>query len=119
MIISNKVIKPSKHKSKIRRILKKFNKVFVYLLIADLFIIFLSMSFGFRIIFAPLYRPTFYLTGIVLLISIIGNYSVIIKELIKRPISTIKKIFLIISSLFYPIGVFTFHDLEQSKKTEE
>jgi hypothetical protein len=107
MLLSNKIIKLSKSKNKIDRFLQTFNKVFVYLLVADIFIIFLSMSFGFRILFAPLYRPTFYISGIVLLLSIFGNYYVIINDILKRPNSLTKNILLIISSFFYPIGIYS------------
>ena len=107
MLLSNKIIKLSKSKNKIDQFLQTFNKVFVYLLVADIFIIFLSMSFGFRILFAPLYRPTFYISGIVLLLSIFGNYYVIINDILKRPNSLTKNILLIISSFFYPIGIYS------------
>lgn len=105
-IIANDIIKHSKAKSKLDKIIVKFNKIFIYLLIADIVILFLSMSFLFRLIFASLYVPTFYVSGICILISIFGNYYIIINELIKRANPISKKIALILSSLIYPIGVF-------------
>jgi hypothetical protein len=106
-IIANDIIKHSKSKSKLENIIVKFNKIFIKLLIADIVIIFLSMSFGFRIIFASLYIQTFYVSGICIIISIFGNYYIIINELIKRAYSLGKIITLILSSLIYPIGVYT------------
>lgn len=105
-IIANDIIKHSKSKSKLDKIIVKFNKIFIYLLIADIVILFLSMSFLFRLIFASLYVTTFYVSGICILISIFGNYYIIINELIKRVNPIGKKIALILSSLIYPIGVF-------------
>jgi len=105
-IIANDIIKHSKSTSKLDKIIVKSNKIFIYLLIADIVILFLSMSFLFRLIFASLYVTTFYVSGICILISIFGNYYIIINELIKRANPIGKKIALILSSLIYPIGVF-------------
>ena len=105
-IIANEIIKNSKSKSKLDKIIVKLNKIFIYLLIADIVILFLSMSFLFRLIFASLYVTTFYVSVICILISIFGNYYIIINELIKRANPIGKKIALILSSLIYPIGVF-------------
>ena len=105
-IIANEIIKNSKSKSKLDKIIGKLNKIFIYLLIADIVILFLSMSFLFRLIFASLYVTTFYVSVICILISIFGNYYIIINELIKRANPIGKKIALILSSLIYPVGVF-------------
>jgi hypothetical protein len=105
MILSNEIIKVPN--SKIEKVLKKFNNLFIYLLVADIIIIFLSMSFGFRMIFAPLYRPTFYLSGIIIIISVILNYYIVVKKLIKKTNSLERNIILIISTLLYPIGIYT------------
>lgn len=105
--IANDIIKLSRSKSRLDKIFEKFNKMFIYFLSADIVILFLSMSFLFRLIFAPLYIMTFYVSGICILISIFGNYYIIINELIKRANPLRKKITLILSSLIYPIGVFT------------
>lgn len=106
-IISNDIVRLSKSRSRVDRIFGKFNKIFIYLLITDIVIIFFSMSFGFRIIFAPLYKPIFYVSGICIIVSIFRNYYIIINELIKRANSLEKKFVLILSSLFYPIGIYT------------
>lgn len=116
-IISNNIVKLSKSKSRLDKIFEKFNKVFIYLLVADIVIIFLSMSFGFRIIFASLYKPTFYVSGICIIISIIRNYYIIINELIKRANPLWKKITLILSSFIYPIGAYTIKTIKTGANT--
>jgi hypothetical protein len=117
-IISNNIIKLSNSKSRLDKVFEKFNKIFIYLLVADIIIIFLSMSFGFRIIFAPLYKPTFYISGICIIISIIRNYYIIINELIKRTNSVGKKIALILSSFIYPIGAYTIKTIKTGANKE-
>jgi hypothetical protein len=116
-IVSNNIIKLSKSKSKLDNVFEKFNKIFIYLLVADIVIIFLSMSFGFRIIFAPLYKPTFYVSGICIIISIFRNYYIIINELIKRTNPVGKKIILILSSFIYPIGNYTIKTIKTGANT--
>ena len=103
---SNQILRRQKVKYKTDRIFKIFNKVIIYILIADVVIIILSMSFGFRLIFANLYRPTFYLSLICITISVLGNYFIVIDYLTKKTDSLSKKVLLGISSLFYPIGVY-------------
>ena len=57
---SNQILRGQKVKYKTDRIFKIFNKVIIYILIADVVIIILSMSFGFRLIFANLYNLNLY-----------------------------------------------------------
>ena len=109
-ITSNKILELSKKEYKNYRIFQIFNKVFVYIFIADIIIIILSMSFGFRLIFASLYRPIFFISAIFGIISILGNYFIIINYLIERTSSLGKRFMLILSSLFYPIGVYTINE---------
>ena len=106
-ITSSKILELSKTENINHRIFKIFNNILIYLFIADIFIIVLSMSFGFRLIFASLYRPTFFISAIFGVISVFGNYFIIINHLLKRAESLGKRILLILSSLFYPIGVYT------------
>ena len=107
MILSNEMIKSLNLKNKFEKTVKIINKVSIYLFIIDVLMIFLSMSFLFRLIFAYLYRPMFYLTCVCIFISTIVNYYVIINELLKRKYSLVKKIGLILSSIFYPIGIYS------------
>lgn len=109
-VTSNKILELSKTEYKNHRTFQVFNKILVYLFIADIIIMFLSMSFGFRLIFASLYRPTFFITAIFGVISIFGNYFIIINHLIKKTDSLRKRFLQILSSLFYPIGVYTITD---------
>ncbi len=86
-----------------------FNEISFYLLVVDIIIIVLSLSFAFRILFfVGLYIPTyliFIISFVFLTISFIGNYYVIISYLIKQTKSKIKRFLLVFASLFYPIGV--------------
>lgn len=116
-ITSNEILESSITEYKNYRIFNKFNKILVYLFIADILIIVLSMSFGFRLIFASLYKPTFFISAIFGIISICVNYYIIINSLIKRIDSVTKRILLILSSLFYPIGVFTITERTSKQKT--
>lgn len=106
-ITSNEILNLVKSKDRNLRIFLGFNKILIYLLITDMVILVLSMSFGFRIIFAPFYRPTFYISSICMTISLFGNYYIIINDLIKKTKSLGKRFMLILSSLFYPIGIYT------------
>ena len=83
-----------------------FNKITLYVLVVDLLIIFLSMSFFVRILLAPFYQGLFILTSLLIFISAILNYSVLINHLMKMPISKIKQMVLVVASFFYPIGIF-------------
>jgi len=116
-ITSNEILESSKTEYKNYRIFKIFNKIIIYLFIADILIIVLSMSFRFRLIFASLYRPTFFISAIFGVISICVNYYFIINYLIKRIDSITQRILLILSTLFYPIGVFTMTERTSKQKT--
>ncbi|MBJ2176348.1 hypothetical protein JBL43_19000 [Aureibaculum sp. A20] len=105
-ITSNEILELNEPKNSTINKFQKFNKILVYLLIADIIILFLSMSFGFRIVFAPLYKPIFFISIVCILISLFGNYYVIINWLKKRTKSLGKRGLFILSSLFYPIGIF-------------
>lgn len=109
-VTSNEILKLSKTEYKHHRTFQIFNKILVYLFIADIIIIFLSMSFGFRLIFASLYKPTFFISAIFGVISIFGNYFIIVNHLIKKNDSLRKRFLQIFSSLFYPIGVYAITD---------
>jgi hypothetical protein len=104
---SNEILTLNKSENRNTIRLLKFNKILVYLLIADMAILVLSMSFAFRLIFAYLYRPLFFISIVSLLIALFGNYYVIINYLLKKTKANGKRFLFILSSLFYPIGIFT------------
>lgn len=106
-ITSNQVLKNKKTKSKSDNIFIILNKSIVYVFVIDVIIIVLSASFGFRLIFAYFYKPTFYLSLVCVVVSFLGNYFVLIRCFNQQTDSLIRKILLIVSSLFYPIGVYT------------
>lgn len=89
-----------------KKILQVFNKIVLYLLIVDIAVIFLSMSFIFRLLFAIIYLPLFYVNAVCIMISLIVNYFILIKYFIKTTKSLTKTALLILSSFFYLIGVY-------------
>ncbi|NRT16610.1 hypothetical protein HNP99_002981 [Flavobacterium sp. 28A] len=89
-----------------KKILQVFNKIVFYLLIVDIAVIFLSISFIFRLLFAILYLPLFYVSAVCIMISLIVNYFILIKYFIKTTKSLTKTALLILSSFFYLIGVY-------------
>ena len=105
-LLSNKIIESSKNDYRIYRIFAKINVITICILIVDLLIIFLSISFAFRIFLAYLYQPIFYLSIICIIISIVGNYYIVFNELNNRNVSFRKKICLFVASLIYPLGVY-------------
>jgi hypothetical protein len=106
-IASKDILKLTKSEKIINQIFKVFNTVFPFLLVADMAIIFLSTSFGFRIMFAPFYKAIFNVSAVCMMISVFANYYIMINHLIKRNYSPTKRFILILSSFIYPIGVYT------------
>ena len=102
IITSSEILRLTNPKS----IIVKFNKALIYIVIIDFLIMVLSASFGFRLLFMHLYQPIFYISLISLVISLIANYYIIIRSIMNRSDSFYKKIAIILSSFFYPIGVY-------------
>ncbi|MGB1295711.1 MAG: hypothetical protein ACPG6V_09540 [Flavobacteriales bacterium] len=102
--VSNKILNQTKSKNKTDRLHRKFNRYLITMLIVDLVVIFLSLSFAFRLLFAWLYQPLFILSIIGMLISLITNYFVLVNHIKQSNPSLFKKIFLVLTSLFYPLG---------------
>lgn len=86
--------------------IRNFNKITLVILVLDLIIIFLSISFFVRILLAPFYQGLFILTASLIFISVITNYFILIKCVMQLPKSIIEKTALVLVSFFYPIGVF-------------
>ena len=86
--------------------IRNFNKITLVILVLDLIIIFLSVSFFVRILLAPFYYGMFVITSIFIFLSIIINYSILIKCVMQLPKSIIEKTAHVLASFFYPIGVF-------------
>lgn len=86
--------------------IRNLNKITLVILVLDLIIIFLSVSFFVRILLAPFYYGMFVITSIFIFLSIIINYSILIKCVMQLPKSIIVKTALVLASFFYPIGVF-------------
>ena len=86
--------------------IRNFNKITLVILVLDLIIIFLSVSFFVRILLAPFYYGMFVITSIFIFLSIIINYSILIKCVMQLPKSIIEKTALVLASFFYPIGIF-------------
>lgn len=86
--------------------IRNLNKITLVILVLDLIIIFLSVSFFVRILLAPFYYGMFLITSIFIFLSIIINYSILIKCVMQLPKSIIVKTALVLASFFYPIGVF-------------
>lgn len=103
-LTSNKIISKGQVEMKNKLILTSFNRFTIVLLIIDFVIMFLSTSFGFRLLFANFYRPTMYLTLISIFISILISYFIIIKFLRQNIDSRRKLILYILTTLFYPSG---------------
>lgn len=107
------ILKSNDRKNKKELLLQRFNKFFIYLLIADIAIIFLSMSFAFRLFLAYLYQPIFYITVLGIVISLVGNYYILIHQVSNEPYSKINKTLIIVASFFYPLGVFFIESKEE------
>lgn len=86
--------------------IRNLNKITLVILVLDLIMIFLSVSFFVRILLAPFYYGMFVITSIFIFLSIIINYSILIKCVMQLPKSIIVKTALVLASFFYPIGVF-------------
>ncbi|MGY6650364.1 hypothetical protein [Wenyingzhuangia sp. IMCC45574] len=103
-IASTKLIKEGQRKY---NKLKVFNRVVIGIAMVDTMVVFLSISFLFRVIFASLYLPLFYLSTVCFGFSIIINYVILVRDIVQRDISPNRKTVLILSSFCYPIGVYT------------
>ena len=57
--------------------IRNLNKITLVILVLDLIIIFLSVSFFVRILLAPFYYGMFLITSIFIFLSIIINYSIL------------------------------------------
>jgi len=86
--------------------LKVFNKFSFSFIFADIIIMFLISSFLFRILLVPYFSIILYSNIIFMTIFLILNYYLIIDYIINKMTSLNKKVILILSSLFYPIGVY-------------
>lgn len=95
--------------------IRNFNKITLVILVLDLIIIYLSVSFFVRILLAPFYYGMFVITSLFIFLSIIINYSILIKCIMQLPKSIIEKSALILASSFYPVGVFLFSIKDDNK----
>lgn len=95
--------------------IRNFNKITLVILVLDLIIIYLSVSFFVRILLAPFYYGMFVITSLFIFLSIIINYSILIKCVMQLPKSIIEKSALILSSSFYPVRVFLFSIKDDNK----
>lgn len=106
IITSSEILRLKRAKNKIDIVFKILNQLLIFMLITDFIIFILSMSFGFRLIFANLYIPTFYISLICIIFSIFSSYYTIFNYLINSTHSQCRRILIGMSSLFYPIGVY-------------
>lgn len=105
-LTSNAIIELVNSKTTFIGIIESFNRIVIYLLVADVIIIALSTSFGFRILFAYFYVPLFYISLGCMVASVVANYYIIFDYLIKKSDSLGERLLLLFSSLFYPLGVY-------------
>ena len=71
--------------------IRNLNKITLVILVLDLIMIFLSVSFFVRILLAPFYYGMFVITSLFIFLSIIINYSILIKCVMQLPKSIIEK----------------------------
>lgn len=111
---SNEIIANENISLQNKKLIKKVNKWIVRLIIFDFIIMFLSVSFAFRLLLAHLYNPIMYLTLIAIIISVILSYYIIISFLNQYVLSKRKKIVYVLTMFIYPIGQLTINKMKNN-----
>lgn len=113
-VTSKQILERKKLKNKIDNLFKPSITLLNYIIVGSILIIVLSISFGFRLLFATFYKPFFLLALLYFAIYFIQCNYILIAYLNKKIDSQINVTWIILSFLFYPLGAFTFSEIKNS-----